>query len=137
MNYDEARQLPEGGWHWTTMNDGVIRTAPPCISFKKPLDPAKPFEPVAPEDVVRCDPHETKEGAELHFYHYCLNSLKETEWTTARLCDAGCETWTNKSLSNLGMGGYFPEVFLCDFHRHPRQVGELHPFQGGIQLVHS
>ena len=33
MNYDEAREFVRGGWRWSTMNDGVIRTAPPCIRF--------------------------------------------------------------------------------------------------------
>ena len=33
MNYDEAREIPGKGWHWTTMNNGVVRTAQPCIQI--------------------------------------------------------------------------------------------------------
>lgn len=137
MNYDEARELPTGGWHWTSMNDGVIRTCPPCISFREPFDHDNPMKPVAPENIVRCEPHATKEDAERHFYDSCLATLRESTWTAARKCERGCGTWADKSLGDPGMGGYFSDVFLCDFHRNAESVAELRPFKPDIQVVHS
>lgn len=78
MNYDQARQLKDGGWHWTTMNDGVVRTAEPCIKhIGDESDPAWFLMPYNPDDWERCEPHATREDAEKHFYEWCIESLAE------------------------------------------------------------
>ena len=138
MNYDEARQLSEGGgWHWTTKNDGVVRTAQPCVTILRPFDPLNPFAPLRPGDVKRCEPHATREEAERHYYDWSLGNLAEAEFQSAEKCEAGCGTWTNRALGNSGLIGYFRSVFLCDFHRRPDVVAELRPFEPGISVVHS
>lgn len=125
MNYDEARELKDGGWHWTTMNDGVVRTAPPCVRI-----------PIDESTITHCDPHPTREDAERHFYDYSLSQLKESTFLSAKHCEY-CDTWTNKALGNRGLGLYFREVFLCDTHRTTERVAALHPFKPGIALIHS
>lgn len=138
MNYDEARQLKEGGWHWTTMNDGVVRIAQPCLKFNKEITAENFMEPLEPGDIEYCTPHLTKEGAEEHFYNYCLQQLQEMQFTSAQRCEvAGCGVWTDKALESPGLAGYFGAVFLCDVHRTVDEVARLHPFQSGIRVVHS
>lgn len=138
MNYDEARQLSEGGgWHWTSMNDGVVRTAQPCLTILRPFDPTKWHEPLQPEDVRRCEPHATREEAERHYYEWSLAEVTEVETSNAVKCERGCGTWTNKYLGHPGLSGYFPATFLCDFHRSREVLAKVHPFKPGIQVMHS
>lgn len=131
MNYDEARPLKDGGWHWTTMNDGRIRTAPPCIRLTNGDWEHPEFE--------RCEPHATQEEAEHHLYVYSLSEVRERTWTSAHRCEAeGCEEWADKTLENDHFGQLFSAgTFLCDAHRTPEMLAELHPFQPGIRLIHS
>lgn len=138
MNYDEAREISGGGWHWTSMNDGVVRTAQPCIGPKGDI-PADYLIGVTKEPIEweRCSPHATKEEAERHFYDWCLSRLVETECESAERCEQGCGEWTNKTLENRGLSGLFKSVFLCDEHRSKEVVATLHPFRPGIQIIHS
>lgn len=133
MNYDEARPLKDGGWHWTTMNDGMVRTAAPCIQIELTKEPI----PRIAGEPTFCPPHETREAAERHFYDHCLGSLSEATSSHAERCATGCGEWTDKALENRGLSGYFRATWLCDEHRTKEKVAELHPFKPGIQLVHS
>lgn len=135
MNYAEAREVKGGGWHWTSMNDGNVRTAAPCITIRE-REGWQLGDPIPEEDIKRCEPHATKEEAERHFYDWSLETLHESEWTSAQKCETGCGAWSNKSLGNH-FHGYFGDVFLCDFHRNADRVAELKPFRPDIQLIHS
>lgn len=137
MNYDQARQLKDGGWHWTTKNDGIVRTAEPCLKhIGDESDPAWYLKPYNASDWTRCEPHSTREEAERHFYEWCIESLKEDDlwdWTGCQVCDAP----TKKALGNRGMHMLITSVPLCDEHRNVDKVRELYPQPGGIALTHS
>jgi len=138
MNYDQARQTKDGGWHWTTMNDGVVRTAAPCIRFLKPFDYSKPFEPAKPEDIERCTPHATQEEAERHFYDYCFEAENIHENTTANWMDcAKCGAPTKRLLGNRSMSQTIQQEALCDEHFSIETLRELHPFRREMTLMHS
>lgn len=133
MNYDEARQDKNGIWRWTTMNDGRIRTAPPCIQFEE-----QPIEEIGrvPSKVLGMCEHATKEEAERHFYDDCLDRVKESEsshWMDCAVCGAP----TKKLLGNRPFGVLFSEQPLCDDHFSKETLAELHPFSTGIYLMHS
>lgn len=143
MNYDEARQVvtgPDslGGWRWTTMNDGVIRTAAPCRRYTGPVRTVAEMmrEPVKGTDFTTCEPHASKEEAERHFYDYSLEQVEERDcsWTS---CSAHCGNPANKTLGNLGMALYFQPTPLCDQHRSREELIALYPFKTGIALIHS
>lgn len=115
VNYYAARKRKtDGRWDWSRMNDGQIVAAGPCVDHD--------------------DGHDTKEGAELHYW----------EWTTAgftvhqaagqqRPCEK-CETWTSQFIE-LADGGNL--AFLCPEHTNVEAVRELVPFEAGIQIASS
>ena len=140
MNYDEARQLKDGGWHWTTMNDGVVRTAAPCVRHVgDESDPLWYMQPSKAEDWAYCEPHETQEDAERHFYEWCLENVTEQKYTTKQLCSVeGCDEWSQFALGNNELGRFFglgPN--LCDAHRNREHLATLRPFHSPIRSVHS
>ena len=140
MNYDEARPLKAGGWHWTTMNDGVVRTAQPCIRHVgEKSDPFWYMQPSKPEDWVCCEPHATREEAERHFYDWCLSTVEESRMSDQQLrCRvAGCDGWSDVLLGNRQLGHLFNGDPLCEAHRSKDQLALLHPFKPGMVLVHS
>lgn len=113
MNYYEARQRKDGVWHWTVMNDNVLRPSQPCT-----------------ED---CQ-HQTREEAERHFYEYEVANLRTQEFEAWHKCEAeGCETLTNKVMTPRHGGG----VDLCDVHRTAEQYRVLRPFKAGVQIISS
>jgi hypothetical protein len=117
LNYDQARELETGGWHWTTRNDDVIRTAWPCLD---------------------CPPHATREEAERHFYEACLESVIERSIMEWRGCVApGCKrpAWT--TLGNPQTSRYFRPVPLCTKHCNRDTLRSLRSFEPGIMLWHS
>ena len=101
MNYDEARQTKDGIWHWTTMNDGLVRTCPPCIQMTD-----VPIEDLGhiPVGVLgRCE-HATKEEAERHFYDYCFEPEQIREGTNSHWLDcAKCGAPTKRLLGCPGL----------------------------------
>jgi len=120
MNYDQAREEMVDGegigiWRWTTMNDGRIREAGNCDSSCK---------------------HPAKVEAERHFYDYCLGRTEEISSQDWNGC-AACDTPTKFALGNRGLWMMFKPTPLCDTHRTNARLEELHPFSGGMQLVHS
>jgi hypothetical protein len=137
MNYAQARQLKEGGWHWTSMNDGHVRTAWPCKRYIGPED--KPYDASCdPSEWERCEPHATQEEAERHFYDACLAEVKEEDYGEWHSCSVkGCDNPTKKGLGNRGDGLLFRGEPLCDEHRTKEMIAELRPFKGGISIAHS
>lgn len=136
MNYDEARQIESGGWHWTTMNDRKVRTAWPCLRYVGPEKPLERMMNATPDDFERCAPHATREEAERHWYDACLEAVEESnfgDWSGCRVCDAP----TKKGLGNPQMSRAFHVDPLCDEHRTKETLSSLHPFKSGWQVIHS
>lgn len=139
MNYDEARPLKDGGWHWTTMNDGVVRTAQPCIQILKPFEPGSLDFSLKASDITRCEPHATREEAERHYYDWCLSSVAEIHLADQqRRCRAeGCGVFTDVMLGNRQMERMFNGDPLCPEHRTREVLAKIHPFTPGMQSIHS
>ena len=117
MNYDEARPLADGaGWHWTTMNDGVVRAAASCVGEEA---------------------HSTREKAERHFYEYSLSLVQDgqIDWTGCEV--EGCDTPTKTTLGNAGMYLFFQRTALCEAHDSREFLQQVYPFATGLQMVHS
>lgn len=137
MNYDEARALESGGWHWTTMNDGRVRPAWPCRRYVGDCNLEDLVAGNAsPEDFETCEPHATREQAERHFYEACLEAVEEVrfgEWHGCAVCDQP----TKAGLGNRLLSRYFRPDPLCDEHRNREQLAQLHPFPPDLSLTHS
>ena len=135
MNYDEARQTKDGVWHWTTMNDNVVRTAAPCIQLED-----IPIEEIGTKTINvlgRCN-HVTKEEAERHFYEYCFEPEQIREDTNMHWLDcAKCGAPTKRLLGNRGLWSLINQDPLCDEHFGVEILKELHPFHINIKLIHS
>lgn len=140
MNYDQARAIENKetgeivGWRWTSMNDGRIRTAWPCIEFT-PMD-VEDYGRKEPERIHLCPPHATQEEAERHFYDACLEEASEqttSHWQDCRVCGAP----TKRLLGNRDLSSLFNGDALCDEHFSKDTLQELHPFKSGIYLIHS
>jgi hypothetical protein len=117
MNYDQARELTTGGWHWTTRNDDVIRTAWPCLD---------------------CPPHATRDEAERHFYEACLESVTEQELAVPHSCTVpDCQQPAMSFLGNRGLSRIFAGTALCPAHLNRATLRELHPFEPGLSVIHS
>ena len=133
VNYDEERQTKGGHWHWTTMNDGVVRTCPPCIQVAEV--PIKDLGRVPVEVLSRCS-HATKEEAERHFYDDCLGRVTERgseHWMDCGVCGAP----TKRMLGNMDLSSLFHSEPFCDEHLSEDSLKQLHPFETGIYLMHS
>ena len=139
MNYDEAREIPGKGWHWTTMNNGVVRTAHPCIQIPEMSFEDLMRKPLMGTDITRCPPHATKEEAERHYYDWCLSTVTEIELSNQQLrCRAeGCEAWTDTELGNRQLERMFNGDPLCDAHRNRETLALIHPFTPGLGSIHS
>ncbi len=148
MNYDQARQLAEGSdapgkWNWSTMNDGVVRTASPCYYPDFDWNTVSTFEVVIagfkPTGRPRCD-HDTREEAEHHYW------VHELDRTTIRLLDldaiherrrcdfTGCREWETHRAHAAGWG-YSDS--LCDTHANRASLEGMHPFHPGTRVIHS
>lgn len=143
MNYDQARQLgadseAPGKWNWTTMNDGVVWTAPPCAypEYDWP-DHFDVLNPPRPTGRPRCD-HDTREEAERHYWEDRRDHIREERLDLdtireRRRCDVpDCPDWEDWRMH--WPGGYLVDS-LCDRHRFESAV--LHPFTPGLQVIHS
>lgn len=144
MNYDQARQIEATGkWNWTTMNDGVVRTARPCyfpdFDWDAPTvtEAVMRGEPVHPTGRERCD-HDTRVDAERHYHEDWLARIREEHLDLdtireRRRCDVpDCNEWEDWRLH--WPDGYVVDS-LCDKHRF--KSGVLHPFTPGLQVIHS
>lgn len=113
MNYDRARQLADGSWAWTTMNDGVLRYAGEC----------------GPEAT-----HATQEEAEWCFWHWQLGRVRlvqldlATLRTRNRCYVTGCQSW--EDYQAVWPGGFLRDS-LCEEHATHAGVVALHPFTPG------
>mgnify|MGYP001608649807 FL=1 len=139
MNYAEARQLEGGGWHWTTMNDGIVRTSAPCLQIDEHFDPANTYNPPKSENLHRCQPHQTREEAERHFYDYCLEQARvHVHADEMRKCII-CQAWTDAGMGNNQMWLGIRPVDLCEKHLTKEFLALAVPFppEGGISIIHS
>jgi hypothetical protein len=98
MNYDQPRQLKDGGWHYTTFNRR-IGTFPVgyCADHKD-------------------KPHETEDDARRCYRDYELNELlhlDRTAWYWNPCEYPGCEVLTNREATI----GEWRAWLLCDMHR--------------------
>lgn len=139
MNYDEAREIPGKGWHWTTMNNGVVRTAQPCIQIPEMSVEDLMRKPLMGTNITRCEPHATREEAERHYYDWCLSTVTEIKLSNQQLrCRAeGCEAWTGTELGNRQLECMFNGDPLCDEHRTRETLALIHPFAPGLRSIHS
>ena len=118
MNYDQPRQLADGsGWHYTSMNDGRIMTVGYCRDH-------------------RDAPHATEDEARACYARYLLEQRTRLDGKLGSYnpCEApsGCQTLTNRCAVING----WPRWRLCDEHRTPEVIAELHgPLAGNS--VHS
>lgn len=137
MNYAEARQIPGRGWHWTTMRDGKVRPAAPCLTYIG--DPGKLMSTMAAfdeSDWVTCEPHPTKADAERHFYEHSISEARVQKWVTwmaCEICDAPTREGYGTNLLSLG----FANVPLCERHLSEEHLRAVRPFKEGIAIVHS
>lgn len=146
MNYDEARQIaptPDslGGWHWTTMNDGRIRTAAPCRLYTGPVRSVADMmrAPVRGSDFTTCAPHETREEAERHFYDYSREEAMAHEvdisWSNCRYPE--CKNPANHALGVGRLDLFGSLTPLCDDHRNANGWEAANPFYTPMFLMHS
>lgn len=115
MNYDQPRQLKDGGWHYTTFNKR-IGTFPIgyCASH---------------------GPHPTEDDARRCYRDYELNERLRLDTTLGDYnpCERpGCETLTNRAVTIDG----WPKWRLCDEHRTKEVCAELYGEMAG-DSVHS
>lgn len=117
MNYDQPRQLEDGGWHYTTFNRRIG-------TF--PIGYCREHEPHATEDDARCC-----------YRDYELNECLRLDGTVGHWnpCTApsGCETLTNREAIIGGMG---PSWLLCDEHRTKEVCAGLYGEMAG-NSIHS
>jgi hypothetical protein len=116
MNYDQPRQLKEGGWHYTSMNDGRVWPIGYCRDH---------------------DGHATEDEARRCYRDYELNECLRLDggtWANHwQKCDyPGCENLTNKPV----MIGGWHRWTLCDEHRTKECCTELYGETAG-NSVHS
>lgn len=162
MNYDQARQvnpeaaLPDAGkWRYTSMNDGKVRP----IGYCSPIGvchacegksgtwfPERFCEACASKGYIwlerPCPGHETREGAELHYYEYLCDNLQEHtlrppggKHSQFDCAVPGCENETLNSLAPVGEYGTGP--FLCDVHLSRDGYRLAVPFVPGLASIHS
>ena len=151
MNYDEAREIPGKGWRWTTMNNGIVRTAEPCIRHVgDESDPMWYLKPSTEADWERCEPHATREEAEQHFYDWCLSTVTEIRLSgqmlrcvarlyrwDGQLAEDCCGSWTDTELGNRQLERMFNGDPLCDAHRDQETLALIRPFSPGLKVIHS
>jgi len=134
-----APVVPGQALRRNAMNYGVVRTAQPCITILKPLDPMSLDVSLKASDITRCPPHATKEEAERHYYDWCLSTVVEIKLSDQQLrCRAeGCEAWTDTELGNRQLDRMFNGDPLCDVHRNRETLALIHPFTSGLRSIHS
>lgn len=114
MNYDQPREHKDGGWHYTSMNDGRIWATGYCASH---------------------GPHATEDDARRCYRDYQLNERLFLDGTLGSWnpCEhPACETLTNRGVSIDG----WPRWRLCDEHRTKEVCAELYGDMAG-NSIHS
>lgn len=117
MNYDQPRQLKNGGWHYTSMNDGRIMPIGYCATDH------------------RDRPHATEDEARRCYRDYELNERLRLDGMIShweKCAWPECETLTNRQVSIDG----WPRWLLCDEHRTKECCAELYGELAG-DSVHS
>jgi hypothetical protein len=114
VNYDQPRQLKDGGWHYTQMNDDRIWPIGYCRDH---------------------GPHETEDEARRCYRDYELNERLLLNGTLGNWnpCEhPGCDVLTNRGVSIDG----WQKWRLCDEHRTRECCAELYGEMAG-NSVHS
>ena len=115
MNYDQPRQLADGGgWHYTQMNDGRVWPIGYCADH-------------------RDTPHATEDEARRCYRDYQLNERLALDWTLGSWnpCEyPECETLTNRAAF---IGGW-QRWRLCDEHRTKECCAELYGEMAGDSM---
>lgn len=117
MNYDQPRQLKDGGWHYTSRNDDRIFPIGYCGTGH------------------RDQPHATEDEARRCYRDYELNERLYLDGTLGNWnpCEyPGCETLTNRDARIGEFGGWR----LCDEHRTRECCAELYGEMAG-DSIHS
>lgn len=112
MNYDQPRELKDGGWHYTSMNDGRIWPTGYCAGHA---------------------PHETEDDARRCYRDYELNEQLHLgctlgDWNPCEYPE--CETLTSRGVS---IGGWI-RWRLCDEHRTKDCCTELYGEMAGDSM---
>lgn len=111
MNYYDARELKDGGWHYTSANR---RSGTHPVGY-----------------CHEHGPHETADEARECFRRYLLDGQREEAYGDWTGCEwEGCDTPTKKGLTTrppLGHG-----FALCDEHRTAENLEALTPDVGQI-----
>lgn len=119
MNYLMARQLRQGGWHFTAMRDQLVWAIGYCREH---------------------GPHFTQEEAERCFHKYELDNAHfdaRIAPHTQHLCEfPGCRKWTQMG-ARWGWGGVGHLTLLCDEHRNREGLEQAHPFMPGMEVITS
>lgn len=160
MNYEEARQIdphadrPDAGkWRYTNRNDDRIYPIGYCSPFVPCLDcdgwPQVPGHPVCGtcdgrgqvESEHPCPGHDTREGAERHYYEWEADHLREMTFAPERDVVDGrrkCAVCGAPSLKTLAVeGDMMTDFVLCDEHRHREGWMQAQPFVPGTISIHS
>jgi len=117
VNYDQPRQREDGGWYYTTRNDGNVWPIGYCPDH---------------------EPHATEQEARVCYRDYELTErLRFTDDQPKApqllVCQAfGCERYTSGSAS---IGGW-ERWTLCAEHRNRETVAELYGPEAG-NSIHS
>lgn len=124
MNYEAARQRESNGrWNWTNMRDGRIWTLLPCG-----------YGALG----TTCD-HETKEQAERHHYDHELAGVRFEQLDPDRRLIHRCDVESCRELET--QHAVWPDGYtfdsVCDAHANSETVAGLHPFEPGIEVIHS
>jgi hypothetical protein len=116
VNYDQPRRLKDGGWHYTSMNDGQVWPVGRCAEHA---------------------PHETEDDARRCYRDYEMDERLHLDgtighWNTCQYPE-GCWTLTNRQ---AGISPWGPSWLLCDKHRTKEACAALYgPLAG--DSVHS
>lgn len=151
MNYDQARQVESTGkWFYTSRNDDRIHAIGYCSKFIDcPVCHGTKLMQECPgcngkavvENPTPCQGHDTREGAERHYYEWELDHLREGTWEPdpavqdGRLKCKVCGSPTLKFLHVIGDG--FENITLCDEHRNREGFEQGRPFIPGVTVIHS
>jgi hypothetical protein len=121
MNYDTPRQImqsdgsPSGKWHYTSMNDKVIRPVGYCAHG--------------------CDGHDTPEEAAEHQRQYMLATNLALDWQTSEWRE--CVICGDLTKRHAAIPLEYKTWPLCDRHRTAETVAKLYEGPGIGMSIHS
>lgn len=149
MNHDEARQMNNGLWHYTTKNDDRVYPIGYCSPFQECVichgrgivnecDVCKGRGVITVENP--CEGHTTREGAELHFYYWevdhCRSGILRLD---DKLVDGRmrCERCGEPTLRYMQLSDAYDMHMLCSEHQTREDFIIVCPFEAGRTVFHS